>query len=150
VSVVDPRLEHIRILQQTYSAQQHDRPLLLEERINLLHAVIANQPAIGPELGVPLGQYLHDFGGALYEHFLHIQEIKHLVEAERNLRLAIAASSAPNLSSVLGSVLREHACEIRDSSLSEEALALHRRGSHASRAASRILRGPRRVRYSRG
>jgi hypothetical protein len=131
-AVHDPRLDRIWDLQQACSALRMGLPLL-EERIELLRAVVAEGAVFGPGntcFDVSLAQHQYDLGVALYERFVHVHEINNLVEAETHLRLALPTwpfgSSSVEPCSVLGSVLRELAFETSNRSLSEEALALHR------------------------
>jgi hypothetical protein len=119
------RLDRVRALSSAYSALQQDLPLL-EERVELLRAIIADETT----LDAPLARYQHHLGAALYERFLHLNEISYLIEAEACLRLAIPHLSlepsdvGPGI--ILGSVLREQAYDTRSRMLAEEALALHR------------------------
>jgi tetratricopeptide (TPR) repeat protein len=130
-AILDPRLGRIRALQQVYSALQTDLPLL-EERINLLRAVIIDREAsslAGSGVNPFLVQYRYDLGVALYERFLHVNEAGDLVQAEKHLKQALVGlppKISPGPHSVLGSVLRERAFIASSCSLSDEALGLHR------------------------
>jgi hypothetical protein len=125
----DLRAFRIRTLQQAYSAQQLDLPLL-EERIDVLHDVITHA---GTFYLTPseLAQHHHDIGVALHERYLHLREVTDLEQAETYLRRALPilpqTACFPCPSSVLGSVLRERAYEIMDALIAEEAVSLHRR-----------------------
>jgi tetratricopeptide (TPR) repeat protein len=108
-AVHDPRLDCIRTLEHRYSALQSDLPLL-EERIQLLHAVIADIALNVPDES---GVYLVD-----------------LVKAETHLRLSLPNPSLtealfPGPACVLGSVLREQAFHNNSVPLSTEAHTLH-------------------------
>jgi hypothetical protein len=124
----DPRIERIQAHQQAYSARQEYLPLL-NECIDLLRAVITDTIASTLD-DVRLAQHRYDLGAALYEHFMHVNEVKVLVEAETLLRLALpdipTKYSSPGPGSVLGSVLREIAYDTNSRLLVEEALYLHR------------------------
>jgi hypothetical protein len=98
----------------------------LEERIELLRTVIADNAGA---LDTPNSQNEYDLGVALYERFMHVNDISDLVEAETLLRSALRslpiATSCLGSGFVLGSVLRERAHEILSRQLVEEALSLH-------------------------
>jgi hypothetical protein len=135
-AVPDPRVSRIRPLQQVYSALQTDLPRL-EERIELLRAVVGDNSAPqsdnpGPQVhAASIAQHRHDLGAALYEYYMHVQDIGALIEAETHLRLALphfrleTSPFGPHF--VLGSVLRELAYGMQNRLLAEEALSWHRR-----------------------
>jgi hypothetical protein len=124
-------LFRIRTLQQAYSAQQSDLPLL-EERIGLLEDVMAYHRLPGQQHTNPilLAECHYEMGRALYERYLHLRSVRDLELAGSHLELAISdlAPEAyfPGPRSVLGSVLQEHAYIKEDSNIAEKAVLMHR------------------------
>jgi hypothetical protein len=128
----DYRLSRIRELQQTYSATQKDLARL-EERIELLHALVAEEAVhalADPDRNATLARHQYDLGVGLYEHFMHVRDFSNLTAAEAHLRSALyrlplgASSLEPGYA--LGAVLRERASGSHSILLVEEALVLHR------------------------
>jgi hypothetical protein len=133
----DLRASRIRALQQTYSAQQQDLPVL-EEQIRLLRDAVTD-PGHSGELhvdSISLARHHYDLGVALHEHFMHLRDFKDLETAEAHLRIAICGSSLgvglPEPASILGSVLYERARELRRTEMAEESVQLHRRSLSAN------------------